>query len=560
MRTILVKVKVLSVFVLVCFALIACSQDSSKKSTSEEEELVEELVSEELPETFDEEVTITTVRHVGGDVTFKEGETIENNVHTKWAKDKFNINLDYLWTTSGPNDAFTTKIRLALSSNEEMPDIIALRDAVDQDLIDSKKFMPVGELFDAYASDTWKAAMEEDPSVWYPYMRDGEKMAIPILDYAYNGDTVLFIREDWMKNLNLDAPETIDDVEKIMDAFVTQDPDGNGKDDTYGLTIGFKNALNTWMSGADWIFGAYGTIPNQWNETEEGTLENGSVNPAMKDGLATLKSWMEKGYINKESGLWDETKASELFTSGRAGIIAGPHWLVDWPLPDTKTNIDGAEYRAYPIPTGPNGEAGRRGTAINNGAILINKDADPEVIKAFFVYQNYLFDHYANPEEGGEFEHGFAEGYDYVLQDGEASRDVPGGTIAAEKYSLTFDVARIPSLQLETLNKLANGGEAETPFERKVKLNADVNPEIYEAAKIVIEQKDLAMPNMFTGAPTETQQSRGQSLDKILDEGFNKIIYGELPLDEFDNLVERWKSSGGDELTKEINEWYDSVK
>src|SRR5690625_5212861 len=291
MRNILMKVKVLSVFILVCFALIACSQDSSKNSTSKEEELVEELVNEELPETFDEEVTITTVRHVGGDVTFKEGETIENNVHTKWAKDKFNINLDYLWTTSGPNDAFTTKIRLALSSNEEMPDIIALRDAVDQDLIDSKKFMPVGELFDAYASDTWKAAMEEDPTVWYPYMRDGEKMAIPILDYAYNGDTVLFIREDWMKNLNLDAPETIDDVEKIMDAFVTQDPDGNGKDDTYGLTIGFKNALNTWMSGADWIFGAYGTLPNQWNEDADGNLENGSINPAMKDGLATLKSW-----------------------------------------------------------------------------------------------------------------------------------------------------------------------------------------------------------------------------------------------------------------------------
>ncbi|KRG12305.1 sugar ABC transporter [Virgibacillus soli] len=555
------RLKVLGLFsiiMLLSFSLIACSKESGKESEAEKELLSAE--SEGLPEKFDEEVTITTVRHVGGDVTFKDGETIEDNVHTRWAKEKFNINFDYLWTTSGPNDAFTTKIRLALSSNEKMPDIIALRDTVDQDLVDSKNFMPVGELFDKYASDTWKAAMAEDPSVWYPYMRDGEKMAIPILDYAYNGDPVLFIREDWMKKLNLDAPKTIDELEKIMDAFVNEDPDGNGKDDTYGLALGFKNALNTWMSDAGWIFGAYGTMPDQWNLTEDGKLENGSTNPAMKEGLATLNKWMEKGYINKESGLWDETKASELFTAGRAGIIAGPHWMVDWPLPDTKANIDGAEYRAYPIPTGPDGKAGRRGTAINNGAVLINKDADPEVIKAFFVYQNYLFDHYANPEEGGEFEHGFAEGYDYLLEDGKPSRDVPGGTIAAEKYSLTFDVARIPSLQLETLNKLADGSEPETPFERKVKQNADVNPEIYEAAKIVIDQKDITMPSMFTGAPTETQKSRGQSLDKILDEGFNKIIYGELSLDEFENLVEKWKSSGGDKLTEEVNEWYDSVK
>ena len=39
-----------------------------------------------------------------------------------------------------------------------------------------------------------------------------------------------------------------------------------------------------------------------------------------------------------------------------------------------------AEYKAYPIPSGPDGKAGRRGTANDNGVILINKDMkNPEV-------------------------------------------------------------------------------------------------------------------------------------------------------------------------------------
>lgn len=539
-------------------SLIACSSKQSGSSEEDVKEKVENLG--ELPEKFDEEVTVTTVRHVGGDVLFKEGETMEDNVHSQWAKEKFNINFKYLWTTSGPQDAFTTKMRLALSANEEMPDIIALRDEVTNDLIDSRKFMDVGEVFDKYASDTWKAAMNEDPTVWYPFTRDGVKYAIPILDYAMNGDPVLFIREDWMKKLNLDAPETLEDLEKVMDAFVNQDPDGNGKKDTYGLTIGFKNNLNTWMSDAGWIFGAYGAMPNQWNVTEDGKLEHGSTNPAVKQGLATLNDWMNKGYIHQESGLWDEVKASELFTSGQAGIIVGPHWMPSWPLQDVLANVEGSEFRPYPIPSGPDGKAGRHGTQNYNGAVLINKDADPEVIKAFFVYQNYLFEHFANPPVGGEFEHGFKEGYDYVLKDGKASSDVPGGAINPVKYTLTFDGARIPSLSLNTLYELANGATAETPFQKSQELFGTTYPGVYEAAKIVIDQKDIVMPSMFTGAPTKTQKSLGQSLDKILSEGFNKIIYGETPIDEFDTIVEKWKSSGGDTWTEEVNEWYQSVQ
>lgn len=47
----------------------------------------------------------------------------------------------------------------------------------------------------------------------------------------------MWIRSDWLEALRLETPETMRDVLEIARAFATQDPDGNGKNDTYGLGV-----------------------------------------------------------------------------------------------------------------------------------------------------------------------------------------------------------------------------------------------------------------------------------------------------------------------------------
>lgn len=81
-----------------------------------------------------------------------------------------------------------------------------------------------------------------------------------------------------------------------------------------------------------------------------------------------------------------------------------------------------------------------------------------------------------------------------------------------------------------------------------------------EAAKIVIDQKDAIMMNMFTGSPTTTQVSKGDMLSKLEKEVINKIIYNKVSIDEFDSFVEQYKSSGGNKIEEEVNAWYESVK
>jgi len=152
------------------------------------------------------------------------------------------------------------------------------------------------------------------------------------------------------------------------------------------------------------------------------------------------------------------------------------------------------------------------------------------------------------------------EGYDWATVDGQPTTDaskIPGGAVAVSKYTLTFDGARIPGLELETLAKLAAGSEPVTPFE---KIDAAKNPLWIQAGGIVMQQKDISKPEKFVGAPTKTMKLKKSFLDKMEKEIYAKIIYGELPLTEFDVFVEKWHSQGGDDITNEVNEWYQSVQ
>lgn len=508
---------------------------------------------------YDPPVTITTVWGVDPALTFKNGETIENNVATKWALDTFGIEIKSLWSVTDTNSAFATKLRLSMSSGQEMPDVVMVGDAqLSQDLIDSGMFREVGSLFEEYASDTWKKAMALDDAVWNPYIRDGERMGIPVLDYAYNHDYLLWIRQDWLDKLDMKAPTTIAELETLMEAFKNNNPAGLAPKDVIPLSIGFTNSMNTWMSDPSWIFGAYGTMPQQWNVGADGKLEYGSIHSGMKEGLVKLNEWYNKGWIPLEAAMWDESKASEPAVAGTAGIIPGPYWMSGWPLLDTAKNVEGAVWKPYPIPAGPDGKAGRHGTHFTNGVVLLNKNMkNPE---AFFTYQNYLFDNFADPAPGSQFDIGLFQGYDYDL---DASGnplhldDIPGGYVNSIRYLLVRDGARIPDAQMRALMNLADGKEPVTRLEKEV--NNNYGPETPAAAKVLLQQEGISFKNMYTGPATETMKSRLDYLNKIEMQTFHEIIYGKKGAEAFDSFVETWKSSGGDDITGEVNAWYETL-
>jgi putative aldouronate transport system substrate-binding protein len=417
---------------------------------------------------FDPPVPMTTVGCTS-DIKYKNGETFENNVGLRWAKEKLGIDVKYIWSAPHESGACASKLRLSLSANEPMPDVLHVwaNDTQSknllQNLIDSGQFMDITEAFDKYASPELKKIMKENPDAWALTSKNGKKYGLPIMQLAHNNDNVLFIREDWMKKLNLSAPKTIDDLEKIMDAFVNKDPDGNGKKDTLGLAVSLET-FNNWMTDPSWIFGAYGASPAVWTKAKDGTLQYGSVQPEMKPALAKLKDWIAKGYIDQEASLHNVDKATTLMTSGKAGIMPAPFWGVMWPMADLPKNIPGAETKAYTLPVGPDGKTGHYSLAKATHAFLINKnDKHPD---AAFHYFNKLLDASLSTPGSG-MENGFMEGYDYAIVDGKVTKEadkIPGGQFDVFKATIIPEIPTDPNRNVDSFTRISKLKEGEKPL------------------------------------------------------------------------------------------------
>lgn len=65
-------------------------------------------------------------------------------------------------------------------------------------------------------------------------------------------ELMMGIRKDWLDAVGLDVPTTVDELTEVVQAFTFDDPDGNGKDDTYGMAVSKWNAKPLQWMNATW--------------------------------------------------------------------------------------------------------------------------------------------------------------------------------------------------------------------------------------------------------------------------------------------------------------------
>jgi putative aldouronate transport system substrate-binding protein len=71
-----------------------------------------------------------------------------------------------------------------------------------------------------------------------------------------------------------------------------------------------------------------------------------------------------------------------------------------------------------------------------------------------------------------------------------------------------------------------------------------------------IFEKDATISDLFYGSSTPTMLEKMSTLEKIRDETIIQIITGEKPVSEFDRFVADWHRLGGDDIIREMNDWY----
>ncbi|ANE49120.1 hypothetical protein SY83_22465 [Paenibacillus swuensis] len=500
---------------------------------------------------FDPPVTVTSAIAIRDSDKLRGGDTPENNPITRYFEETNGIKTKWKWLLTDQNDALNQKIRLALASGEELPDVLAVGDAVLlNELIESGSIMSIDEAFEKYASPRTKEAYEKNKDVWQAVTKDGKKWALPQISDGFVGDPIMWIREDWLKAVNMKAPTNLEEFEAVLAAFKKKYPDKTP------LAVTGKNTqspLSGWMGDVQFLFGS--TQPYIWDKDANGKLQYGSVQPTAKDALVKLNDWFNKGYISKEFGTHDEQKATSIFTAGDAGIVFGPGWMGGWPISDTLKNVKGSEVKAYELPSGIDGNVGRTGTKLAYNMYVFRKGFDnmEAIFQIWDAGLGYLLEDEKNP-----FAAGFGEGYDYVMKDGKPSWDVPEGNVEL-RYLLVAPGNKPPGMvEGPSIYERVLAGKKDTVYEQKVAFSSQ--PLSLEGNATALKQLDKAHRNLYIGAPTKTYSEKWTLLNTLETETFIKIVYGKAKPEAFDQFVKDWKAKGGDAITEEVNAWYEEVK
>ena len=152
-----------------------------------------------------------------------------------YIRDNYQVDMKLAWQAEGSE--YNNKLSLNIASGN-LPDIFYCNDyRTFLQLAQNGLLADLTDIYEENISDTIKGI---DASYGgrnlEPVTIDGRLMAIPAGNLDGQQD-VLWLRKDWLDNLGLEVPKTMEDLEKVLTAFVEEDPDGNGVDDTTGLTV-----------------------------------------------------------------------------------------------------------------------------------------------------------------------------------------------------------------------------------------------------------------------------------------------------------------------------------
>lgn len=312
-----------------------------------------------------------------GNIPASEG-TIENNRWTKWINENSPVDVKFVPIT---RSAAAEKVNVLFASGKAPDLVFEYKPAIKNPLYEQKQLMPLDDLI-ANHSVAYKAFLEKYPSVRKAGMKsDGKIYEFGKLNEAVPMN-VIIIRNDWLKKLDLPAPKTTDELLQTAIAFATKDPDGNKKNDTYGIALKYDlggNLANVF--GVDWVMEADGTM-NYPLDRQKALID---FEKALYEG-----GIVDKDFLTDKN----EAKAKQDFLNGKLGIyIPQANTFNLWyeifvtGYATIKQNDPNAELAIIPYPETPFGQfmAGLQNplqmTAVVNAAAK-----DPEAVMKYIDF------------------------------------------------------------------------------------------------------------------------------------------------------------------------------
>ncbi|MHA6484542.1 extracellular solute-binding protein [Paenibacillus sp. strain BS8-2] len=460
-----------------------------------------------------EQSSIKVVFNNGGR-KFPDGMDENNNPYIDYIRENTNLNITLQFP---PADGYQDALNVIMASGD-LPDSLYTSDASwFESYVKRNALQPLNESLEKYGQDLLNNIPED---AWKTVTINGQIYAIPSMN-AVTGNELMYVRKDWLDHLGLQPPRTLEEYREVMRAFKEDDPDGNGKDDTYGFIMAENLAR---MAP---LIGAFGLQTDMWAE-RDGKLVHSDTLPEMKEALAFIAGLYKDGLIDPEWLLNKEPNFSEKIARGQVGLFSALWYDTRGPIRVSMQQDPKAEWMALDFPTGPQGRQGTMGfgyIAGYNVVPITSKNVDAIVRMFNFMngagYKTLLL--------------GF-ENEVWKMVDGKIATDF-------EKHN--------EHIYRQTLGESIRPYNAEEEKERLDSLGEEfkLNDNIDRIAEVAIRDQ-------YLGVPTPGMGKYYKDLNKLATDFFTEIIIGKQPIEAFDRFVEEWRDKGGNEITEEVNVWY----
>jgi len=412
--------------------------------------------------------------------------------------------------TAPPVANYSEQVAIILASRD-LPCIALLYRDMQNDLFDFIDQGAVMDITDMLINEAPSVLENVPPSALGQFTVGGRNFGIPRWSSPHRMNFV--VRQNFLDELDLDAPTTLDELGDVMRAF--RDTDVGGSGTTFGIS-------GTGLEAVEPIFGAFGVVGIQdtyWFD-DNGTLRPAPIHPSVPDALALLRDWHAEGLIDPEFAIMrNEAELNDKAMRNQWGFTY--RWWTFEPRLEIAMREAGVDvtYSRIAPPEGPGG-ANVRGVRQANGVV--------------FVLENALHpDAVARLLEWYHTEHGMMTAFTGV-------RDLHW----EQRADGTFHT--LPQFEED-----AHWIQWYSLFESEW-------PLLQIETALVQSRRDAFQWNVITDAadgilvPADLQHR--SSLQDFVAETFFSFIDGSLSLETWDDFVDEYLARGAQEWQDQINE------
>ena len=540
-----------AVFFLVVCVFCGCgkheiSHEKNGQNVSEEYRRAMEKAETTPYGAYPELVTYTLAQISGANNSnLPEGDTYEDNAYTRYLRKMLNVQNDTVYMDT--EERYSELVNI-LVKDQNLPDIMVVTDReILKELVENDLVEDLTEVFEKCTSPRIKEMYESyGDALLNSGKFNGRLMAVPetVIDH---GPNLLWLRKDWMEELGLEEPETLEDAFEIIDAFVQNRMGTEDGETPVGLACD-TNLVGTTSSSysVDPVFDSFGANPQRWI-SQDGEIVYGSLTEETKEALDYLHKLYDRGILDRNFALRAPNNLRDLVVNGKCGAFFGLWWTPNNPLMESYEKNSEADWEPY----------------------YLQELADKN------VYESFRDNKYVVVRKG--YEHPeivmkiISVLFDYTRYEAEDAREVN------EYFALNVDPTARPLVinvdyneatyqVTENIEAALNGNYPEgnlTAIEQSYYQACssylsgnDYTAEDWAAYKSRISAVGLLVDKHYTPAVRSYLDDAGgeipQSLRQFETRTFIQIIMGEKPVSYFETFVEQWYQQGGYELTQQI--------